>query len=89
MNIRSRTYFGLFFRQIFSNLGFKDILPAFAKTFVFGFAVGIVGSYKGYNSKNGTQGVGSSANSAVVLSSILIFIIDLIAVQITNLLDAN
>ena len=89
MNIRSRTYFGLFFRQISGNLGFKDILPAFAKTFVFGFAVGIVGCYKGYNSKNGTQGVGGSANSAVVLGSILIFIIDLIAVQMTNLLDSN
>jgi phospholipid/cholesterol/gamma-HCH transport system permease protein len=89
MNIRSRTYFGLFFRHIFNNLGFRDILPAFVKTFCFGFAVGIVGCYKGYNSSNGTQGVGRSANSAVVLSSILIFIIDLIAVQVTNLFSLN
>jgi phospholipid/cholesterol/gamma-HCH transport system permease protein len=89
MNIRGRTYIGLFFRQIFSVLGFRDILPAFVKTFCFGFAVGIVGCYKGYNSSNGTQGVGKSANSAVVLSSILIFIIDLVAVQVTNLFNLN
>jgi phospholipid/cholesterol/gamma-HCH transport system permease protein len=89
MNIRSRTSFSLFSRHIFHYLGFGDILPAFAKTFCFGFAVGIVGCYKGYNSRNGTQGVGRSANSAVVLSSILIFIIDLIAVQVTNLIGLN
>jgi phospholipid/cholesterol/gamma-HCH transport system permease protein len=89
MNIRSRMYFALFFRQIFSNLGFNDVLPAVFKTFCFGFAVGIVGCYKGYNSSNGTQGVGRSANSAVVLSSVLVFIIDLIAVQVTNLIGSN
>jgi phospholipid/cholesterol/gamma-HCH transport system permease protein len=89
MNIRSQTSLSLFSRQIFHNLAFGDVLPALGKTFCFGFAVGIVGCYKGYNSRNGTQGVGRSANSAVVLSSILIFIIDLIAVQVTNLLGLN
>ena len=33
----------------------------------------------------GTEGVGRSANSAVVMSSVLIFILDLLAVQITGL----
>ena len=57
--------------------------------FFFGFAVGIIGCYKGYYSSKGTEGVGRSANSAVVVSSVTIFIIDLIAVQITDILNLN
>ncbi|OYZ51761.1 MAG: ABC transporter permease, partial [Sphingobacteriales bacterium 24-40-4] len=63
-----------------------DVLPAFTKSFFFGFAVGIIGCYKGYNSSKGTEGVGRSANSAVVVSSVLIFVIDLLAVQVTDIL---
>ncbi|MGZ3755535.1 MAG: MlaE family ABC transporter permease [Mucilaginibacter sp.] len=89
VNIRSVTSFYLFFTQIFHSLSFGDVSPALIKTFFFGFAVGIVGCYKGYNSSKGTRGVGNSANTAVVLSSVLIFIIDLLAVQLTDLLGLN
>ena len=65
------------------------MLPAVIKTFFFGFAVGIIGCYKGYFSDKGTEGVGQAANSAVVVSSLVIFIIDLLAVQITGLLGLN
>ncbi|MEO8110684.1 MAG: ABC transporter permease [Ginsengibacter sp.] len=86
VNIRGITSFRLFWTQVFDNLSFSDVLPAFVKTFFFGFAVGIIGCYKGYNSKKGTEGVGRSANSAVVISSITIFIIDLLAVQVSDVL---
>ena len=89
VNIRGFTSFNLFFTQVIDNLAFYDVIPAFIKTFFFGFAVGMVGSYKGYNSSKGTEGVGRSANSAVVVSSILIFIIDLVVVQVTDLLGFN
>lgn len=89
VNIRSVTSFHLFYTQVFDNLVFGDVLPAFVKSFFFGFAVGVIGCYKGYYSEKGTEGVGRSANSAVVVSSIMIFIIDLIAVQITDLLNLN
>lgn len=89
VNIRATTSFNLFFRQVFDALSFSDIWPALIKTYFFGFAVGIVGCYKGYNSRKGTEGVGRSANSAVVVSSLLVFIIDLIVVQITDLLGIN
>jgi phospholipid/cholesterol/gamma-HCH transport system permease protein len=90
INIRSfTTDFGFFFRQVVDNLSFGDVVPALIKTFFFGFAVGIVGCYKGYYSRKGTAGVGKSANLAVVVSSILIFIIDLLAVQLTGLLGLN
>ncbi len=74
----------LYFDKVFSSLQYSDFIPAFIKTFFFGFAIGLVGCYKGYHSKKGTEGVGRSANSAVVVSSLLIFVIDLIAVQITQ-----
>jgi phospholipid/cholesterol/gamma-HCH transport system permease protein len=86
VNIRGDTSFNLFWTQVFDSLAFYDVLPAFVKTFFFGFAVGIIGCYKGYNSSKGTEGVGRSANSAVVVSSVMIFILDLLAVQITDLL---
>lgn len=89
VNIRTVTSFGLFWQQVFDNLSFGDVVPAFIKTFFFGFAVGIIGCYKGYYSSKGTEGVGRSANSAVVISSVMIFVIDLITVQITDLLGLN
>ena len=54
-----------------------------------GFAVAIIGCYKGYYSNKGTEGVGQSANSSVVVASIVIFIIDLVAVQITDVFNLN
>lgn len=89
VNIRSTTSFDLFWSQAINSLSFSDVLPAYIKSYFFGFAVGIIGCYKGFNSSKGTEGVGRSANSAVVVSSIIIFIIDLLAVQISDVLGFN
>ena len=89
VNLRGVTSFQLFFMQVFDNLEFGDVVPAFIKSFFFGFAVAIIGCYKGFYSSKGTEGVGRSANSAVVSSSIMIFIIDLLAVQVTDLFGLN
>lgn len=86
VNIRGHVSWHLYWSQVFNALSFGDVLPALAKTFFFGFAIGLIGCYKGYYSKKGTEGVGRSANSAVVVASLFIFIIDLIAVQISDLL---
>jgi phospholipid/cholesterol/gamma-HCH transport system permease protein len=51
--------------------------------------VGTVGCYKGYNATKGTESVGKSANEAVVVASMLIFLLDLVAVQVTDLLGFN
>jgi phospholipid/cholesterol/gamma-HCH transport system permease protein len=78
--------FILFFSQAFSHIGFIDLLPAVIKSFFFGAVIGMVGCYKGYTAGRGTESVGIAANSAVVLSSLLVIIVDLIAVQITDIL---
>ena len=84
VNIKGVVSFSLYFKQVFESLEFSDLIPALIKTFFFGFAIGLIGCYKGYNSSKGTEGVGRSANSAVVIASLLVFIIDLMAVQITE-----
>jgi phospholipid/cholesterol/gamma-HCH transport system permease protein len=89
VNIKDVVSFKLYTAQVFNILEFSDFIPAYIKTYFFGFAIGVVGCYKGYNSSKGTEGVGRSANSAVVVASLLVFIIDLIAVQITDAMDLN
>ncbi|MHB1688955.1 MAG: MlaE family ABC transporter permease [Ignavibacteriaceae bacterium] len=88
VNLKGNVSAYLFFSQIFQSLEFKDLFPAFIKTFFFGFAIGLIGSYKGYNSNKGTEGVGKAANSAVVFASLMVFLIDMIAVQITSLFQS-
>ena len=84
-NIKGRVSFLLYYNQVFDALEFGDLIPATIKTFFFGFAIGIVGCFKGYYCKKGTAGVGLAANSAVVFTSMLLFIIDFIAVFVTDI----
>jgi len=75
----------LYFDQVFGILVYGDLIPATIKSFFFGFVIGLVGCYKGYNSGKGTEGVGKAANSAVVLASLLVFIIDFLAVLVADI----
>ena len=84
-NVKGNVSFMLYFNQVFNSLEFGDIIPATIKTFFFGFAIGIVGCFKGYYCEKGTEGVGKAANSAVVFTSLLLFIIDFIAVFVTDI----
>lgn len=74
-----------YFSDVFEHLEFLDVFPAVIKTFFFGFLIGLIGCYKGFNTKNGTASVGIAANEAVVAASLAIFIIDMLAVQLTDL----
>lgn len=82
---KGQVSFRLFFNQAFRTLSFGDLVPATVKTFFFGFAIGLIGCYKGYNSREGTAGVGRAANSAVVIASMLLFVIDFIAVLVADI----
>lgn len=73
-----------FYQSAFSTISFLDIFTSVAKATVYGFTIGIVGAYKGFNASQGTRGVGKAANQAVVLSMFLIFIEELIIVQLAN-----
>ena len=84
-NVKGNVSFMLYFNQVFDALEFGDVVPATIKSFFFGLAIGIVGCFKGYNCEKGTEGVGKAANSAVVFTSLLLFIIDFIAVFVTDI----
>ncbi len=78
------TSFVSFFQAAFDKISFLDIFSSLIKSIVYGFTIGIVGCYKGFNATNGTEGVGKAANASVVLSMFLIFIEEILIVQITN-----
>jgi phospholipid/cholesterol/gamma-HCH transport system permease protein len=85
-NIKGEVNFVLFISQAFKVIGFMDLFPAVIKTFFFGAAIGFVGCFKGFTAGRGTESVGKAANESVVLASLLVILIDLVAVQITDML---
>src|SRR5210317_579003 len=84
-NFKGDVSFQLYFNRVFDALDYRDLVPATIKSFFFGFAIGLVGCFKGYYSKKGTAGVGLAANTAVVFTSMLLFIIDFVAVFISDI----
>lgn len=86
VNVRAEeaTSFIAFFQSAFSTLHFLDLTTSVVKALIFGFTIGIVGSYKGFYATKGTQGVGKAANQAVVMAMFLIFIEEVVIVQVSN-----
>lgn len=85
-NVKGDVSYMLYFNEVFDALEYSDLLPATIKSFFFGFAIGLVGCFKGYNSSKGTEGVGKASNTAVVFTSLLLFIIDFIAVFVSDII---
>ncbi len=84
-NLKGNVSFQLYFNTVFNALTFGDLIPATIKSFFFGFVIGLVGCFKGYYSKKGTAGVGIAANTAVVMASLLVFVVDFIAVFVSDI----
>ncbi|KQS26951.1 ABC transporter permease [Dyadobacter sp. Leaf189] len=84
VTLNEGTSFIAFFESAFEQITFLDIFTSLAKAIAYGFTIGIVGCYQGYNASKGTEGVGKAANSAVVISMFLIFIEEVIIVQVSN-----
>ncbi len=79
-----KTSFPTFISDAFAQVSFLDIGTSVTKAIAFGFTIGMVGTYKGYNATQGTQGVGKAANASVVTSMFLIFVEELVIVQLSN-----
>ncbi len=84
-NLKGAVSYQLYFNQVFDAIEYSDIIPATVKSFFFGYAIGLVGCYKGYYCKKGTAGVGEASNSAVVYTSMLLFVIDFVAVFLADI----
>jgi len=84
-NLKGGMSFTLYFNKVIEALSYGDFIPATVKSFFFGFVIGLVGCYKGYNCQKGTAGVGKAANTAVVTASLLVFFVDFMAVFIADI----
>jgi len=73
-----------FYQNAFSTITFLDIFESVVKSVIYGFTIGIVGCFKGFNATQGTLGVGRAANHAVVLAMFLIFVEEILIVQVFN-----
>jgi phospholipid/cholesterol/gamma-HCH transport system permease protein len=86
VNAFNNSSFLLYFNEAAASITYTDIFSSMVKSALFGFAIGIISSYAGYHSDKGTTGVGKAANTAVVVSMVFIFVIDLIVLQVVNLI---
>lgn len=84
VSVNEGTSYTTFMQQVFEPLTFVDFSASLTKAIVFGFTIGIVGSYQGYYSNKGTEGVGKAANGAVVTAMFLIFVEEILIVQIAG-----
>ncbi|GCC50371.1 ABC transporter permease [Chryseotalea sanaruensis] len=84
VHAQEATGFVTFYHNAFSSVSFLDINTSVIKSIVYGLTIGLVGCYKGYNARKGTRGVGRAANQAVIVSMFLIFLEEIVIVQITN-----
>lgn len=78
------TSFVSYFQEAFSPISFLDVFTGLFKSIMYGLTIGLVGCYKGYNATRGTEGVGKAANMAVVVSMFLIFVEEIIIVQLSG-----
>jgi phospholipid/cholesterol/gamma-HCH transport system permease protein len=59
-----------------------DVVSGLVKAAVFGLLVALMGSYNGYNSRGGAQGVGAATTNAVVSASVLILAFDYVLTEL-------
>ncbi len=62
-----------------------DVVPATLKTVVFGYLIGVTGCHFGMTAHGGTEGVGQAATRAVVLSTFLVLISNVLLVRLIQL----
>ena len=72
----------LYFERAFLYIQFSDLIPATAKTVVFGYLIAVVACYLGFTTSRGTEGVGEASTRSVVTASILIILSDVLLVKI-------
>lgn len=84
INMNELTSFTTFFQKAFEKISFLDFGTSIVKAIAYGFTIGMVGCYQGYKASQGTEGVGKAANSSVVISIFLIFLEEILIVQIAN-----
>ena len=81
---KDQTTFSVFIHDAFLKIGFAEMTSTIVRSIVFGFTIGIIGCYEGFNTSKGTEGVGRAANMSVVIIMFLIFIEEMVIVKFFN-----
>jgi len=72
----------LFLDRGFKEVEFSDYVPPVLKTAVFGWIIGLIACFQGMRTKGGTEGVGRTATSSVVLASLFVILADVVVVRL-------
>ena len=67
---------GLYINKIIDLVSISDILGGLFKASIFGVLLTFIGSYFGYTTSGGAQGVGNATTKAVVASAVMILATD-------------
>jgi phospholipid/cholesterol/gamma-HCH transport system permease protein len=78
LDLTSRQYW----TSAWQTLEWNDVLQGLLKPLVFALVISMIGCFYGLRTTGGTQGVGRSTTQAVVTSTVLIFILDLLITKI-------
>jgi phospholipid/cholesterol/gamma-HCH transport system permease protein len=79
--------FGRFLADGFKGVGLATLLASTARTAIFGFIIGLVGSFQGMRTRGGTEGVARAATSSVVFASLFVIVADVWLVRLIQLLS--
>ncbi len=71
-----------YWTTVWQALVWNDVVQGLLKPFVFGILIALVGCYLGLRTTGGTQGVGRSTTQAMVATSVLILIFDVLITKI-------
>jgi phospholipid/cholesterol/gamma-HCH transport system permease protein len=61
------------FNETWNLVSIRDVIGGLIKSFVFGFIIGNISSFLGYNSEESSEGVGKASSTSVIANS-LVFI---------------
>jgi phospholipid/cholesterol/gamma-HCH transport system permease protein len=79
-------YLNLTSRQFWSSawqaLEWNDVAQGLLKPLIFAMVIALIGCFYGLRASGGTQGVGRATTQAMVASTILIFILDLMVTNV-------
>ena len=67
---------GVFWSQMQSAVGMRDVNEGIVKSLVFGIACSLIAVYEGYNAEPTAEGVGLATTRTVVASSVLVLLLD-------------
>jgi phospholipid/cholesterol/gamma-HCH transport system permease protein len=67
---------GIYIEKVKSYIAPWDLYHGLIKALIFGLLIAAISCYKGYNAKNGAEGVGKATNESVVASIVVIIVLD-------------